>query len=162
MNNNLVVTDGKVVTIQYSLTNADGVVVRTDSARPVTYLHGAGGLPRKLEDRLESHAIGDVVRARLLPDDAFGKRDADLVCDMPLEDFPPGELIEPGGKVVGHDADGTEILFMVTDIRDGIAHLDGNHPLAGQTLVFEVEIQGIRAATPEELRTGRAHDETPP
>lgn len=156
------VSKGKVVTIQYSLTNADGVVVRAASARPVIYLHGAGVLPRKLEQRLESHAVGDVIHARLLPDDAFGKRDIDLVCEIPLADFPPGEHIAPGGKVVGHAADGTEILFTVTAVRDSIAHLDGNHPLAGQTLVFEVEIQGIRTATPEELRAGRARDETPP
>jgi FKBP-type peptidyl-prolyl cis-trans isomerase SlyD len=156
------VKNGKVITIQYSLTNADGVVVHSASARPVTYLHGAGGLPRKLEQRLESSAVGDVVKARLLPDDAFGKRNIDLVCEVPLEDFPPGESIESGGKVVGHGADGAEILFTVTAVQDGIAHLDGNHPLAGQTLVFEVEIQGIRDATPEELRAGRASDEPAP
>lgn len=149
------VKEGKVVTIQYSLTNADGVVVRPASARPVSYLHGTGSLPRKLEQRLESHAVGAVVRARLLPDDAFGKRNIDLVCTMPLDDFPPGESIEPGGQVLGHDEAGREVLFTVTDVSDGFAHLDGNHPLAGQTLVFEVEIQGIRDASAEELRTGK-------
>ncbi|MGB5540230.1 MAG: FKBP-type peptidyl-prolyl cis-trans isomerase [Gammaproteobacteria bacterium] len=149
------VNENKVVTVQYSLTNAEGVVVREATARPVSYLHGTGALPRKLEQRLESHAIGDVVRARLLPDDAFGKRNIELVYEMPLSDFPPGETIEKGGRVMGHDDDGREILFAVTDILEGIAHLDGNHPLAGQTLVFEVEIQGIRDATADELRTGK-------
>lgn len=155
MKSDQTVKQGKVVTIQYSLTNADGVVVRAASARPVSYLHGTGALPRKLEQRLESHAVGELVCARLLPDDAFGKRNIDLVCSMPLDDFPPGETIEPGGQILGHDEDGREVLFTVTGISDGIAHLDGNHPLAGQTLVFEVEIQGIRDASPEELRTGK-------
>ncbi len=152
------VEKNKVVTIQYSLTNADGVVVREATARPVSYLHGAGALPRKLEQRLASHTIGDVVRARLLPDDAFGKRNIELVHEMPLSDFPPGEAIKTGGQVLGHDEAGREILFTVTDIRDGIAHLDGNHPLSGQTLIFEVEIQGIRDATVDELRAGKAMD----
>jgi len=149
------VTKNKVVAIQYSLTNADGVVVREATGRPVSYLHGAGSLPPKLEHKLESHRVGDVVRVRLLPDDAFGKRNLELVCEMPLSDFPPGETIEAGGQVLGQDENGKEILFTVTSIREGIAHLDGNHPLAGQTLVFEVEIQGIRDATPDELGTGK-------
>jgi FKBP-type peptidyl-prolyl cis-trans isomerase SlyD len=144
-----------VVTIQYSLTNADGVVVREATGKPVNYLHGAGSLPPKLEHKLESHMIGDVVQTRLLPDDAFGKRSIELLCEMPLSDFPAGEIIETGGQVLGHDESGKEILFTVTAIREGIAHLDGNHPLAGQTLVFEVEIQGIRDATADELRTGK-------
>jgi FKBP-type peptidyl-prolyl cis-trans isomerase SlyD len=60
--------------------------------------------------------------------------------------------------VLGHDEEGREVLFTVTDIRNGVASLDGNHPLAGQTLVFEVEIQGVRDATTEELRTGKVLD----
>lgn len=154
------VTNGKVITIQYSLTNADGVTVREASARPVSYLHGTGALPRKLEQRLESHRIGDVVRARLLPEDAFGKRNIDLICDMPLDEFPPGESVLVGGQILGHDEEGREVLFHVIEVRDGIAHLDGNHPLAGQTLIFEVEIQGIRDATAEELVNGKVTNGT--
>ncbi len=74
---------------------------------------------------------------------------------MPLDEFPPGENIEPGGQVVGTDEDGNQIIFTITAIRDGIAQMDGNHPLAGQTLVFEVEIQNIRDATTDELAAGR-------
>lgn len=144
-----------VVTIQYSLTNADGVVVREATGKPVNYLHGAGSLPPKLEHKLESHMIGDVVQTRLLPDDAFGKRSIELIHEMPLSEFPAGETIKAGGQVLGHDKNGREILFTVTEIRDSVAHLDGNHPLAGQTLVFEVEIQGIRDATADELQTGK-------
>ena len=124
----------KVVSMQYSLTNTDGVVVREASGAPVTYLHGAGLLFPKLENELESHTIGDIVTARLLPDDAFGKR------------------IEVGGKIVGSDEDGNEVSFLVTGIEGGSVSLDGNHPFAGQSLVFEVEIQAIRDATAEEIR----------
>lgn len=144
----------KVVTMQYSLTNTDGVIVREAAGEPVTYLHGAGTLFPKLERELESHVVGDIVTARLLPDDAFGKRDLDLVCEVPLSEFPPGENIAVGGRVVGTDEAGEQVTFVVTAIRDGVACLDGNHPLAGQALVFEVEIQGIRDATEAELRAG--------
>ena len=152
------ITDGKVVTMQYALTNAQGVVVREASSTPVSYLHGAGTLFSKLEQALAEHAVGDIVTVRLLPDDAFGKRDIELLHEVALEDFPPGEDIRAGGKVTGHNEDGEPTDFTVTDIRDGIAYLDGNHPLAGQTLVFEVEIQAIRDASSEELSQGKVLD----
>jgi FKBP-type peptidyl-prolyl cis-trans isomerase SlyD len=155
MQNKQTVIVNKVVTVQYSLTNAEGVVLREAGGAAVSYLHGCGALPPRLEDKLESHAVGDIVRARLLPDDVFGKRDVELLCTVPLDEFPPGEKIETGGQIVGTNEEGKEVLFTITDIQDGIAHLDGNHPLAGQTLVFEVEIQGIRDATPEEISAGK-------
>ena len=158
MEKNHTVSHNKVVTMQYSLSNADGVVVREAGGMPVSYLHGSGAIPPKLESELETHRIGDIVRVKLLPDDAFGKRDIELLHKVPLGDFPPGEKIEAGGQIVGTDEEGREVLFTVTDIQDGIAHLDGNHPLAGQTLIFEVEIQGIRDATPGEISAGKAAD----
>ena len=142
----------KVVSMQYSLTNADGVVVREATGAPVTYLHGAGLLFPKLENELESHTIGDIITARLLPDDAFGKRNIDLIHQVPLDELPSEDSIEVGGKVVGIDEDGNEVTFTVTAIEEGIISLDGNHPFAGQSLVFEVEIQAIRDATEEEIR----------
>lgn len=145
----------KVITMQYSLSNNNGILLREASDKPVTYLHGAGALFPKLERELESHCIGDIVTARLLPEDAFGKRNIELLHQIPLDELPPEDTIEVGGQIVGRDTDGNEITFAVTGIEDGIVSLDGNHPLAGQSLVFEVEIQGIRDATAEELRTGK-------
>lgn len=158
MNSSTTIEENKVVTMQYSLTNADGVVLRDAASKPVSYLHGAGTIPPRLEQELASHRIGDIVRARLLPDDAFGKRDVDLVCEVPLADIPEADRIEVGGQVVGTDEEGQEVTFTVTAINDDSISLDGNHPLAGQTLIFEVEIQAIRNATEEELRTGKAAD----
>ena len=76
------ITDGKVVTMQYALTNAQGVVVREASGTPVSYVHGAGVLFARLEQALEGHAVGDIVTARLLPDDAFGKRNIELLQEV--------------------------------------------------------------------------------
>jgi FKBP-type peptidyl-prolyl cis-trans isomerase SlyD len=158
MKDQAVVGRNKVVTMQYSLTSTTGVVIREATGAPVSYLHGTGNLFPRLERELEEHGIGDIVSARLLPDDAFGKRNPELVQEVPLDAFPPGERIEVGGQVVGTAQDGTEVAFTVTDIRNDVAHLDGNHPLAGQALVFEVEIQGVRDATEEEIRQGKALD----
>ena len=144
--------------MQYSLTNADGVVLRDAASRAVNYLHGAGTIPPRLEQELESHKVGDIVRTRLLPDDAFGRRDVELVREVPLNEIPESEQIEAGGQIVGTDQEGNEVTFAVTAINDGVASLDGNHPLAGQTLIFEVEIQAIRDATDEEIRAGKVAD----
>ena len=152
------VSRNKVITMQYSLTNSEGVVVREAGDHPVTYLHGADTLFGKLECALENHRVGDIVTARLLPEDAFGRRNIDLVCEVPLSEFPAGENIEVGGRVVGTAEDGEEIRFAVTELRDGTVYLDGNHPLAGQSLVFEVEIQAIRDASDEEALQGKIID----
>jgi FKBP-type peptidyl-prolyl cis-trans isomerase SlyD len=152
------ITINTVITMQYSLANSQGVVIREATSPPVKYLHGSGMLFPKLEQALENRRIGDIITVRLLPDDAFGKRKVELLHQVPLHEFPPGEHIRVGGSVVGKGEDGEEVRFVVVEIRDGVAHLDGNHPLAGQSLVFEVEVQSVRKATDEEISSGRVID----
>jgi FKBP-type peptidyl-prolyl cis-trans isomerase SlyD len=152
------ITLNTVITMQYSLANDQGVVIREATSPPVKYLHGSGTLFPKLEQALDNHRAGDIITVRLLPDDTFGKRKVELLCQTPLQEFPPGESIEVGGSVVGQGENGEEVNFLVVDIRDGVAHLDGNHPLAGQSLVFEIEVQSVRKATAEEISSGRILD----
>jgi len=159
MKPDITIGPNKVITMQYSLTTSEGVVVREASGKPVSYLHGTGALFPRLERELESHGVGDIVTARLLPEDAFGKRNAELLHSISLDDLPPNETIEIGGQIVGQDEQGNDIVFAITAIEDGIVSLDGNHPLAGQSLLFEIEVQGIREATAEELRNGKADSE---
>jgi FKBP-type peptidyl-prolyl cis-trans isomerase SlyD len=147
-----------VITMQYSLANAQGVVIRDAASPPVSYLHGSGTLFPRLERALENHLPGDILTVRLLPDDAFGKRKPELLCQVPVGNFPADEDIRAGGSVVGRDENGREVRFTITEIRDDIAYLDANHPLAGQTLIFEIEIQAVRPATAEEISTGRVLD----
>ena len=141
----------KQVSIQYSLTTARGVPIRAAADKAVRYVHGCGSLFPKLEAALEGHGIGEVLRVRLLPDDAFGRRNTDLLHEVPVESIPAGEDIAPGKILIGQDEDGNAVNFRITAIDDGIVKLDANHPLAGETLIFEVEIQAIRDATPAEV-----------
>jgi FKBP-type peptidyl-prolyl cis-trans isomerase SlyD len=156
MNGQHTITRDRVITIQYTLVGTDGTVIRDAGRPPVSYLHGAGTLFPKLESALENHRVGDIVNVRLLPADAFGKRDTDLLCTVPLSSFPDGETIEVGGTVVGTDEEGRQVEFRITGMGEGMVQLDANHPLAGVTLVFEIEVQGIREASEEELRLCRA------
>ncbi|HQU16701.1 MAG: hypothetical protein B7Z66_06835 [Chromatiales bacterium 21-64-14] len=145
----------KLVTLQYSLRNGDGVTIREPHGAPIRYVHGVGQLFSKLETALAGHRPGDVLRVKLFPGDAFGERDLDLVIDVPRDDLPAGEPIEVGGPVIGAASDGTQVRFTVTAIEADRISLDGNHPLAGQTLVFELEIQGVRDATEAEIEAAR-------
>lgn len=139
------------VTVQYSLTTGRGVQVRDAGSRPIQYVHGCGALFARLEAALENHGVGEVVRVKLLPEDAFGRRDVDLVQEVPRDALPPGEDIRVGNTLTGHDDAGQAVDFRITAVEDGRVVLDANHPLAGETLVFEVEIQAVRTATPEEI-----------
>ncbi len=146
-----VVTRRKVVSLQYSLSNDNGDIFHDAASDPIHYVHGYGALFPKLEEALEGRTIGDIVNIKLLPDDGFGKRDTDLIQEVPLAEIPATENIQVGGQLLGTDADGNEVGFRITAIKDGIVYLDGNNPLAGHTLIFEMEVQGIRDATPEEI-----------
>lgn len=139
------------VTVQYSLTTGRGIQVRDAGSRPIQYVHGCGALFARLEAALEDRGIGEVVRVRLLPEDAFGRRDVELVQDVPRDALPTGEDIRVGNTLTGHDEAGRAVEFRITAIEDDRVILDANHPLAGETLVFEVEIQAVRMATAEEI-----------
>lgn len=139
------------VTAQYSLTTSRGVQVRDAGSRPIQYVHGAGALFPKLEAALENRGVGEVIRVKLLPEDAFGRRDVDLVQEIPRDALPAGEDIRVGNTLTGHDEAGQAVDFRITAIESDRVMLDANHPLAGETLVFEVEIQAVRAATTEEI-----------
>lgn len=141
----------KKITLQYSLATGGGVVVHAASEKAIQYVHGCGMLFPKLETALEGRATGEIVRVRLLPNDAFGRRDTELLHETPLAVMPPGERYEVGGTLVGQDEQGQSIAFRIVAIEDGLLKLDANHPLAGETLIFEIEIQAIRDATAREI-----------
>lgn len=139
------------ISMQYSLTTGTGAVIRAAAEKPIGYVHGCGSLFPKLEGALEGHGVGDIVRVRLLPDDAFGRRDTELLQEIPVDAVPPGETLAVGKNLTGHDEAGNAVSFRITAIEDGLLKLDANHPLAGETLIFEIEIQDIRPASAAEI-----------
>lgn len=145
------------VSMQYSLSTDSGALIRAASGKPpVHYVHGCGNLFPKLESALEGHGVGDIVRVRLLPDDAFGRRDTELLHEVPIGALPPGENLAVGNSLVGQDEQGQTVSFRITAIEGGVIKLDANHPLAGETLIFEVEIQALREASAAEIEQAQA------
>ena len=142
-----------VVTLDYEVKDPQHEMV-DPGERPLVYLHGSSGIFPKLEAALDGKTVGDSVQVQLEPEDAFGDYDDELVSSELLQNLPEGVLV--GMQLEGTGEHGTHIMS-VTEIEDGRAVLDGNHPLAGVTLVFSCTVSEVRAATAEELAHGHAH-----
>ena len=142
-----------VVTLDYEVKDPQHEMV-DPGERPLVYLHGSSGIFPKLEAALDGKTVGDSVQVQLEPEDAFGEYDDELVTSELLQNLPEGVLV--GMQLEGTGEHGTHIMSM-TEIEDGRAVLDGNHPLAGVTLVFSCTVSEVRAATAEELAHGHAH-----
>lgn len=145
-----------VVSLYYSLYDADGKLIEKAN-EPMEYLHGGfSGVFPAVEKALEGKTTGDICRVKLQPEDAFGEYDAELVRMEEVDKFP--ENVKVGMQFEGHsDKTNGTVVYTVTDIADGKVVVDGNHPLAGQTLNFECTVGAIRKATKEELAHGHAH-----
>jgi len=145
-----------VVSVDYTLTDDAGTVLDTSrGAEPLDYIHGAGQVVPGLERALDGRTAGDTVRVRVEPADGYGPRDDGLVHRARREQF-GDQAPEVGMHVQADGPDGTAVLTIVAVDGDDVT-LDGNHPLAGVPLTFEVTIIGVRAATPQEIEHGHAH-----
>ncbi|NDP43966.1 MAG: peptidylprolyl isomerase [Aromatoleum sp.] len=148
-----------VVTLTFELFDADGTLLEATET-PITYLHGGhSGMLPKLEDALVAKKVGDFVSVDVEPVDGFGEYDSELVKVEPVDQLPAD--IEVGMQFEAFaNADeepGSGIVFTVTDIADGKAVLDGNHPWAGKRLRFDCKVVEVRPATADEVEHGHAH-----
>ena len=153
----MLIARNSVVTLNYSVKDTDGNMVDEGTA-PLVYLHGGyGGIFDRIEEELQGKTTGDSLAIKLEPDDAFGDYDADLVAVEERSLFP--ENIEVGMQFERGDEDGEEegMLYTITDIADGKVVVDGNHPLAGLSLLFSCSVSDVRAATAEEISHGHVH-----
>ncbi|HSW52959.1 MAG TPA: peptidylprolyl isomerase [Sulfuricaulis sp.] len=155
-----VVAKNKVVSLIYVVRNEKGEIFEYRDL-PVSYVHGSGAdLFPKIEQALEGRAVGDRVAVQLTPADAFGDRDPKLTFTDDIDNAPP-ELRRVGAEFEAQNAKGESILLTVTRIEGDRITVDANHPLAGQNISFEVTVQDIRDATPEEIRDGRPAGDLP-
>ncbi|MBD3648800.1 MAG: peptidylprolyl isomerase [Pseudomonadales bacterium] len=147
------VQDKCVVSIHYTLTDNDGTELDSSKGRePLTYLHGTGSIIPGLEKALEGADEGENVNVVLEPDDAYGQVNDELVQTVPKEAFEEVEKVEPGMQFQARGPDGSTQRITVVGITEEGITVDGNHPLAGQTLNFDVTVEGVREATAEELQ----------
>jgi FKBP-type peptidyl-prolyl cis-trans isomerase SlyD len=136
-----------VVSLKIQMYDAQGALLHAPESAH-TYLHGGyGGLLEALERSLEGKQPGETVRVQLDPEEAFGEYDAELVRVEEAGRY--GEGVE-----VGMEIEENERLYTVTDVAEGKAVLDANHPFAGIALRFSCEVISVRAARPEEIERG--------
>ena len=141
-----------VVTLSYNLTDPDGNML-DEGNQPIVYLHGGyDGVFIPIEDALEGKSTGETVTIKLQPNDAFGEYDFDLLQIEPVENLP--QPLKVGMMIEGDAEEGLEdsaVFYTVTEIADGKAVLDGNHPLAGMALIFSGTVTAVRPATAAEI-----------
>jgi FKBP-type peptidyl-prolyl cis-trans isomerase SlyD len=147
----------KVVSIDYTLTNNQGQVLDTSKGRePLIYLHGVGGLIPGLESALEGKAAGENLVVTILPEQAYGLRDEGLVQSVPRQMFRGVEDIQAGMQFRAQGEAGMRVVTVVGVEGDQVK-VDANHPLAGETLNFDVTVVNVREAMAEELGHGHVH-----
>lgn len=153
------IAKNSVVYLSYEMFDAEGKVLDQTADEPMVYLHGGyDGIFPLVEEKLQGKAVGDVVDIDLVAEDAFGEHDEDLVRVEPRSVFP--DEVKIGMMFETDDPDSGEIiLFTVTRMDGDVVTIDGNHPLAGQTIRFRCTVTQIRPATAEELAHGHVHGE---
>lgn len=151
----MLIEDDRWVTVRYRLFDAQGEALEPD-ARELTYLHGGyGAVFPAIEAALEGREAGHSATLRLEPEDGFGDYDPELVHLADRADFP--DTLEVGMTFEGAPGEeGDQSLYTVTDFTDDTVVLDGNHPLAGMALRFELEVVDVREASEEEIEHERA------
>lgn len=151
------IANDKVVTIHYTLTNDEGDLLDSSKDQdPLAYLHGSGNIIPGLENALTGRSIGDTFNIEVAPEDGYGVRDNEMVQSVPRSAFEGVDNIEPGMQFQAQSPDGIQLVTVIDLDGDEII-LDGNHPMAGFTLHFDVEVINIREATQEELDHGHVH-----
>ncbi len=148
------IAEQTVVTIHYTLTDTKGEVLDSsegpDGGEPLSYIHGAGMIVPGLESALLGKGAGDHVKVTVAPEQGYGAREEGLVQKVPRSEFPDGD-IEVGMRFRANGPGGSQVLTVAALDAETVT-LDGNHPLAGATLNFDVQVVGVRAATPEDLK----------
>jgi len=151
------IAKNKVAVIEYTLKNNDGEVLDTsEGGEPMAYIQGVGNLIPGLEDALEGKVVGDDVQVTIPPEKAYGIQNDDLVQVVERGVFQGVDDLQVGMQFQAQSDDGVQVIW-IADINGDEVTIDGNHPLAGETLNFDVKVIEVRDASAEELDHGHVH-----
>lgn len=147
------ISKNKVASIHYTLRDNQGTVIDSSSGRePLNYLHGAGNLIIGMEEGLEGKSKGDKLKLKIEPSKGYGEKDSTLIQKVPRSAF-GGQDVKTGMRFSTNNGG----VVTVTNVGLDAITVDGNHPLAGVELNFDVEIMDVRNATEEEISHGHVH-----
>lgn len=152
------IQDNCVVSIHYTLTDDQGEVLDSSSGgAPLNYLAGAGNIIPGLERELTGCDVGDKKQVTVQPGDGYGEYQPELVQTLPHDMFTGIDKVEVGMEFQAQGPSGQVQFVVVKDVADEGVTIDGNHQLAGKILNFDVSVEAVREATPEELDHGHVH-----
>ena len=155
----MIIESRKVVAFHYTLTNERGEELESSRERqPMSYLHGAHNILPGLEKALAGKSAGDHVKVTLPPAEAYGERDPSRMRRIPAKHFNNPRRMRSGQVVTLQTQQGDSVPAVVVKVGRFNIDVDTNHPLAGETLTFDVEITDVRDASPEEVAHGHAHE----
>ena len=147
----------KVATIAYTLKDDQGTLIdQAGKSEPFAFITGVGNIIPGLENALEGKTVGDQVKVTIEPAEAYGERDENLKQTLSKEMFEGVDEVKPGMQFHAQTNQGMSVVT-VTGVEGEEVTIDGNHPLAGVTLNFEVDVLDVRDATEEELEHGHVH-----
>ncbi len=147
-----------VVTFHYTLRNQAGQVLDSSSGSdPLTYLHGHRNIVPGLENALIGKSVGSRFNVTVSPAEGYGERVKEMVIRVPKSEWDLPSEVGAGQVVEVLTNEGVTVPALVVEMTSEFVTLDGNHPLAGEELFFEIELTGVRAATSEELEHGHVH-----
>tara|TARA_B100001094_G_C18101141_1_gene755842 strand:- start:367 stop:846 length:480 start_codon:yes stop_codon:yes gene_type:complete len=156
------VGENKVVSVYYTLTDKDGKELDQSQDDAVDFLYGSEDMIPGLAKGLAGKEVGDKVSLDIDCADAYGEYQEEMVQKMQKSDLEGVENLEEGVMLEGEDEDGEVFPVVVTSIEGDVVTLNGNHPLAGLDLHFDIEIVAIREATEEEVNHGQVHSDGEP
>ena len=152
------VANDLVVAIEYELT-VDGEMIDSSDEGPLEYLHGHANIIFGLEKELTGMKIGESKKVEVSPEEGYGELDPEAVLEVPRTEFPDDVPLEPGIELEITDDEGDMMFATIMEVGEENVLLDTNHPLAGQTLFFEVSVVRLRAAEQAEIDHGHVHFE---
>lgn len=154
------IKDKSVVGIHYVLKNSKGEELdKSEPGQPLTYLHGAQQIVAGLEKALDGLSVGDKKEVAVSPEEGYGELDPKLRRKTQRSFFPKDVELKVGMEFTSDTGEDKHQKFTVKGFDGDDVQIDGNHPLAGETLHFSVEVDSIREATGEELKHGHVHGE---
>ncbi|TAL98624.1 MAG: peptidylprolyl isomerase [Rhodanobacter sp.] len=151
------IAQNAVAAFHYTLTDDQNEVIDSSAGRdPLTYLHGSGQIVPGLEKQMEGRSAGEKFSVDVVPAEGYGVHHPELMQEVPRTAFQGVEDIQPGMQFQSRGPQG-EINVSVTRVENDKVFIDGNHPLAGKTLHFDIEVTAVREASAEELAHGHVH-----
>jgi FKBP-type peptidyl-prolyl cis-trans isomerase SlyD len=151
------ITPGSVVVFDYTLTDDDKDIIDSSvGSEPLAYIQGEGQIVPGLEKAMEGKKAGDSFKISIAPEEAYGVHDPENISVVPADQIEGGEELEEGMQLHTEGEFGEQTVI-ITKIVGNEVTIDGNHPLAGMTLHFDISIRDVRPATDEERDHGHVH-----